>query len=66
MGIETVEGDYVIRGNGREILRIHFSDESMTITAGANPNVLHTIVCTIEEGEELSKWIHRRIHEDFL
>lgn len=64
MSIETLEGDYVIKGRGADLLRIHFTEESMIITATENRPQRHVIICDISEAKELRDWLIRRIEED--
>lgn len=59
----TTEGDYVIKGSGSDLLRIHFTDESMIITATENRPQKHVIICDISEAKELRDWLTRRIDE---
>jgi len=61
MVIETIEGDYVIKGGpGKDLLRVHFTAESMIITV-KNYGV---VVCDIPEAKELRDWLTRRLEED--
>lgn len=66
MAVETVttEGDYVIKGREGDLLRIHFTDESMIITATENWPQKHVIICDISEAKELRDWLTRRIEEE--
>lgn len=68
MAVETIttEGDYVIKGGGGDLLRVHFTDESMIITATENRPQKHVIVCDISEAKELRDWLTRRIEEPLL
>lgn len=58
MAIETLEGDFVIRGNYKDIIRAHVTDDSLIITMG--PQVL---VASLTEAKELRDWIDRRLSE---
>lgn len=66
MAIErlTTEGDFVVRGVGRDLLRFHMTDESMYVTANENhPGQRHVVICDISEAKELRDWLTRRIEE---
>jgi hypothetical protein len=65
MAIETLttEGDYVIKGHGGDLLRVHFTEESMVITATENRPQKHVIICDISEAKDLRDWLTRRIAE---
>jgi hypothetical protein len=65
MAVETIttEGDYVIKGREGDLLRIHFTDESMIITATENRPQKHVIICDLSEAKELRDWLTRRIEE---
>lgn len=58
MPIETLEGDFVIRGNYKDILRAQATDESLIVKMG--PQVL---VASWNEAKELRDWIDRRLSE---
>jgi hypothetical protein len=58
MAIETVEGDFVIRGNYKDIIRAHMSDDSLIVTMG--PQV---VIASLTEAKELRDWIDRRLNE---
>ena len=66
MAVEAIisEGDYVIKGRGDDLLRIHFTDESMIITATENRPQRHVIICDISEAKELRDWLTRHIEEE--
>lgn len=58
MQIETVEGDFVIRGSYKDILRAHTTNDSLIITMG--PQV---VVASLDEAKALRDWIDRRLNE---
>ena len=57
--IETTEGDFVVRGNYKDIFRAHITDDSFVVTMG--PQVL---VASIDEAKTLRDWIDRKLSED--
>lgn len=61
---QSAEGDYIIRGSGNDLLRIHFTDESMVITATENRPQKHVIICDISEAKEMRDWLTRHIEEE--
>jgi hypothetical protein len=63
MAVETItrEGDFVIKGRGNDLLRIHFTEDSMVITATESGRQI--IICAVEEAVELRDWLTRRIEE---
>lgn len=60
MAIETLEGDFVIRGSHKDALRARANDDSFIVTMG--PQV---VVATITEAKELRDWIDRRLSEEW-
>ncbi len=58
MQIETLEGDFVVRGNYSDILRAHFTDDSLIVTMGHQ-----VLVAGLSEAKELRDWIDRRLNE---
>jgi hypothetical protein len=58
MAIETLEGDFVIRGTYQDILRAHFTEDSLIVTMG--PKIM---VAGLSEAKELRDWIDRRLNE---
>jgi hypothetical protein len=58
MQIETLEGDFVIRGSYKDIIRAHFTEDSLIVTMG--PQV---VVVGLEEAKALRDWIDRRLNE---
>lgn len=55
---ETHEGDFVIRGSYKEILRAHFTEDSLIITMG--PQI---VVASIPEAKRICDWINRKLEE---
>lgn len=66
MAIEvvTIEGDFVLKGIGRDILRIHMSDDSMTVTTQCGGQNRNNVVCDISEARQLRDWLTRRLEEE--
>ncbi len=60
MAIETLEGDFVVRGSYKDIFRANVTDDSLIITMG--PQVL---VASLSEAKELCGWIERRLSEPY-
>jgi hypothetical protein len=58
MAIETLEGDFVIRGIYKDILRAHVTEDSLIVTMG--PQV---VVASMTEAKEFRDWIDRRLNE---
>jgi len=58
MAIETLEGDFVVRGSYKDILRAHFTEDSLIVTMG--PQVM---VAGLAEAKELRDWIDRCLSE---
>ena len=58
MQIETLEGDFVVRGTYKDIFRAHFTDDSFVMTMG--PQVM---VASIDEAKSLRDWIDRKLNE---
>lgn len=58
MSIETLEGDFVLRGSYKVIFRAHVTEDSLIVTMG--PQVL---VASLTEAKELRDWIDRRLTE---
>ncbi len=58
MQIETLEGDFVIRGSYKDIIRAHFTEDSLIVTMG--PQV---VVASLDEAKALRDWIDRRLNE---
>lgn len=59
MAIETLEGDFVVRGNYKDIFRAHITEDSLIVTMG--PQVL---VASLSEAKELCGWIQRRLNDE--
>ena len=57
--IETLEGDFVVRGSYKDVFRAHFTDDSLMVTMG--PQVM---VASINEAKALRDWIDRKLSED--
>lgn len=62
MAIETLEGDFIIRTMSSELIRFHFTDDSLVITK-RDGHVQHVVVCTISEAIELGVWLDKNINE---
>jgi hypothetical protein len=58
MAIETLEGDFVIRGNYKDILRVQATDASLIVKMG--PQI---VVASLTEAKMLRDWIDRRLNE---
>lgn len=58
MQIETLEGDFVVRGSYKDILRAHFTNDSLIVTMG--PQVM---VASVSEAIALRDWLDRRLNE---
>lgn len=58
------EGDYVIKGQGGDLLRIHFTEESMIVTATENRPQKHVIICDISEAKDLRDWLSMHIEAE--
>lgn len=63
MAVETVtrEGDYVLKGQGRALLRLHMNEGEMIITSD-DYRGMHTIA-SLSDVRELRDWLTRRLEE---
>lgn len=59
MPVERSEGDFLIKSKDKEIMRVHFTDESMMIYY-----IGTVMVIDISEAKELYAWIGRRLDEE--
>lgn len=59
MAIETVEGDFVVRGSYKDIFRAQATDESLIVKMG--PQIM---VASWSEAKELRDWLDRRLNEE--
>jgi len=60
----VTEGDYVIKSLGRDLMRFHFTDESMVVTTTKNSPQRNVIICDVSDAKELRDWLSRRLEED--
>lgn len=64
MAIETItrEGDLVIRGAGRDLLRFTAGEDQVTVTA-TELGSRQVIIISTTEAKELRDWLTRRLDE---
>jgi hypothetical protein len=66
MAIETVttEGDFVVKSLGRDILRVHMGEDSMTVVTHCGGQNRNNVICDISEARQLRDWLTRRLEEE--